>query len=73
MPCEVCSLVHGDNTVKLCFYCDVCTAYICCARCKNDLINRAKAAAIKLANKAKEAFIQKKKNEKTKTTNRRNK
>ena len=30
MPCEVCSLVHNDNSVKKVFYCDVCKAYICC-------------------------------------------
>lgn len=71
MICEVCSLVHGDNSVKKCFYCDLCKAYICCKKCRFDLVNRAAAATIKAANKVTD-FV-KGKNEKAKTSNRRTK
>ena len=82
MPCDVCVSVHGDTSVKLCFYCKVCEAYICCKKCRYDMVNRAKAFAIKLEKRAAEAIssvaetvkemFTGKPDEKTETTNRRN-
>lgn len=73
MPCEVCSLVHGDTSVKKVFYCEVCHAYICCKKCRYDLVSRALAATIKAGNKIKNAFKTSKEDEKTETTNGRTK
>lgn len=70
MPCEVCTLVHGDNKVKRVFYCKVCAAYICCEKCRYDLINRGLAATIRAGMKAKE-FIKGITDEKAEITNRR--
>ncbi len=56
MKCDVCVSVHGDTREKLCFYCKVCEAYICCKKCRYDFPNRAKAFAIKLEKRAAEAI-----------------
>ena len=71
MPCEVCSLVYGDTSVKKVFYCKVCQAYICCKKCRYDLVNRALAATIRAGNNIKKSFKKKKADEKAETTDRR--
>ena len=40
--CKVCSLLDGDNNVKIVTYCDTCEVYIC-KQCNSDLIRRFKA------------------------------
>ena len=60
MPCEVCTLVHDDTSVKLVYYCDLCSAYICCAKCKGDLPNRALAATMKAVISFKEVLTKRK-------------
>lgn len=72
MPCKVCTLVHNDPTPKLSYYCDLCKAYICCAKCKQDIMNRGYAAVLNIVEKVKEVFTGKQENEKAKTTNGRN-
>ena len=36
MPCKVCEIVHGDETIKLVTWCDDCKAYIC-GTCKKNI------------------------------------
>lgn len=71
MPCEVCSLVHGDTSVKKVFYCKVCQAYICCKKCRYDIAGRLAAATIRAGMKIKNSFKKKKSDEKAETINER--
>lgn len=53
MPCRCCQLTKGDNTIKLCYYCKTCKAYIC-QDCSPDYFLRVKAAGINIVEKAKD-------------------
>ena len=49
--CEVHYLVDGDSTIREVKYCDICKADIC-KECEGNLPKRAKAAGMRLFNKA---------------------
>ena len=40
--CDVCRLVDGDQSIKLCSWCSLCGAWIC-QQCSPDAIRRATA------------------------------
>lgn len=43
--CDVCRLLNGDTSLKVCFYCPLCDSWICEADA-NDWGRRAQAAAV---------------------------
>lgn len=45
--CEVHRLVHGDTTIRLVKWCELCKAFVC-DDCRPNILKRATAAALRL-------------------------
>ena len=53
--CDVCRLIDGDTTPKVCFYCGACDSEICAAD-SNHWGRRAQAAALRKLEQARGLF-----------------